>query len=147
MYFSHGTSNSTGVLVGLMEGLDYSVNKEVKDNNGRILILDAEIQGKRYLIINLYADNDEAGQLVTFAKLESLLESFHIKEERKTILGGDFNIIFDKRLDADGGSPCLKVETIQKLIDIMSEYDLCAIFRVRNPELRRFSWRQKTPLI
>ena len=122
LFFSHGTSNSMGVLVGFRKGLDYSVNKEAKDNNGRILILDVEIQGKPYLIINLYADNDQAGQLVTLAKLESLLERIGIKEERKIILGGNFNIIFDKRLDADGGSPCLKVETIQKLMDIMSEY-------------------------
>ena len=147
LFFSHGTSNSTGVLVGFREGLDYSLNKEVKDNNGRILILDVEIQGKPYLIINLYADNDQAGQLVTLAKLESLLESFDINEERKIILRGDFNIIFDTQLDADGGSPCLKVGTIQKLRDIISEYDLCDIFRVRNPDLRKFSWRQKTPLI
>ena len=147
LFFSQGTSNSTGVLVGFRDGLDYSVNKEVKDNNGRILILDVEIQGKPYLIINLYADNDQAGQLVTLAKLESLLESFDINEERKIILEGDFNIIFDTHLDEDVGSPCLKVGTIQKLMDIISEYDLCDIFRVRNPDLRRFSWRQKTPLI
>ena len=147
LFFIHGTSNSTGVLVGFREGLYYSVNKEVKDNNGRILILDVEIQGKPYLIINLYADNDQAGQLVTLAKLESLLESFDINEERKIILGADFNIIFDTQLDADGGSPCLKVGTIQKLMDIISEYDLCDIFRVRNPDLPRFSWRQKTPFI
>ena len=147
LFFSHGTSNSMGVLVGFREVLDYSVNKEVKDNNGRILILDVEIQGKPYLIINLYADNDQAGQLVTLTKLESLLESFEINEERKIILGGNFNIIFDTHLDADGGSPCLKVGTIQKLMDIISEYDLCDIFRVRNPDLCRFSWRQKTPLI
>ena len=146
-FFSHGTSNSMGVLVGFREVLDYSVNKEVKDNNGRILILDVEIQGKPYLIINPYADNDQAGQLVTLAKLESLLKSFEINEEHKIILGGNFNIIFDTHLDADGGSPCLKVGTIQKLMDIISEYDLCDIFRVRNPDLCRFSWRQKTPLI
>ena len=77
LFFSHGTINS--VLVGFREGLDYSVNKEVKDNNGRILILDEKIQGKPYLIINLYANNDQAGQLVTLAKLENLLESFDIK--------------------------------------------------------------------
>ena len=147
LFFSHGTGNSTGILMGFREGLDYSVNKVVKDNNGRILILDVEIQGNPYLIINLYADNDQAGQLVTLAQLESLLESFDIKEKCKIILGGDFNIIFDKRLDADGGSPCLKVGTIQKLMDIMSECDLCDIFRVHNPELRRFSWKQKTPFI
>ena len=125
--------------MGFREGLDYSVNKEVKDNNGRILILDVEIQGKPYLIINLYADNDQAGQLVTLAKLESLLESFDINEEHKIILGGDFNIIFDTQLDADGGFPCLKVGTIQNLMDIISEYGLCDIFQVLNPDLRRFS--------
>ena len=37
----------------IVHQLDYSVNKEVKDNNGRILILDEEIQGKPYLITNL----------------------------------------------------------------------------------------------
>ena len=87
---------------GSGKALDYSVNKEVKNNNGRILILDVEIQGKPYLIINLYADNDQAGQLVTLAKLESLLESFGINDERRIILGGNFNIIFDTHLDADG---------------------------------------------
>ena len=43
LFFIHGTSNSMGVLVGFREGLNYSVNKEVKDNNGRISILDVEI--------------------------------------------------------------------------------------------------------
>ena len=105
-----------------------------------------EIQGKPYLIINLHADNDQVGQLVTLAKLESLLESFDIKEESKIILGGGFNIIFDKSSDADGGSPCLKLGAFQKLVDIMSKYDLCDIFWVRNPKLRRFSWRQKLRL-
>ena len=103
LFFSHRASNGTGILVEFREGLNYFVNKEVKDNNGGILMLDVEIQGKPYLIINLYADNDQAGQLVTLSKLESLLQSFDIKEECKIILGGDFNIIFDKRLDADGG--------------------------------------------
>ena len=77
------------------------------------MILEVEIQGKPYLIVNLYADNDQAGKLVTIAKLENFLESFDIKEERKIILGDHFNIIFDERLDADGGSPCLKAGTIQ----------------------------------
>ena len=28
---------------------------------------------------------------------------------------------------------------------MMLESDLCHIFRVRNPDTRRFSWRRKTP--
>ena len=51
LFFSHGKSNSTGVLMGFREGLEYSVNKEANDNNGRILILDVAIQGKPYLTL------------------------------------------------------------------------------------------------
>ena len=38
LFFIHGTSNSTGDLVGFREDLGYSVNKEIIDNNDRILI-------------------------------------------------------------------------------------------------------------
>ena len=27
----------------------------------------------------------------------------------------------------------------------MSENDLCDIYRLRNPDIRRFTWRRKTP--
>ena len=46
MFFSHGTSNSTGVLICITEDLDCKVNNELHDKNGRILIIDTEIQKK-----------------------------------------------------------------------------------------------------
>ena len=61
------------------------------------------------------------------------------------IWGGDFNIIFDTTFDADGGFPKLKINSPSKLLSMMSENDLCDIFRVRNPDTRRFSWRRNTP--
>ena len=32
-----------------------------------------------------------------------------------------------------------------KLVSVMSEYDLCDIFRVHNPEMKCYAWRRKTP--
>ena len=29
---------------------------------------------------------------------------------------------------------------------MMSENDLCEIFKVRNPEMKRYTWRRKTPI-
>ena len=54
MFFSHGTSNSTGVLICVTEDLDCKVNNELHDKNDRVLILDMEIQSEHYAIINYY---------------------------------------------------------------------------------------------
>ena len=60
-------------------------------------------------------------------------------------MGWRFNCFFDCKLDADGGNPKLKVQSIAKLVSMMSENDLCDIFRVRNPDLKRYTWRRKAP--
>ena len=68
-----------------------------------------------------------------------------LEEDTQLIWGGDFNSFFDCKLDADGGNPKLKIQSVTKLVSIMSENDLCDIFRVRNPEMKRYTWRRKTP--
>ena len=52
---------------------------------------------------------------------------------------------FDTKLDANGGTPKLKVNSLTQLEIILEENGLCDIFRVQNPYVRRFSWRQRTP--
>ena len=52
---------------------------------------------------------------------------------------------FDPKLDADGGTPKLKVNSLTQLEIIIEENDLCDIFGVQHPYVRRFSWRQRTP--
>ena len=58
---------------------------------------------------------------------------------------GDFNMIFDKSLDADGGNPTLKIQSLTKIHTLMAENELCDIFRVRHPGEARFTWRRKHP--
>ena len=52
---------------------------------------------------------------------------------------------FNTKLDANGGNPKLKTNSLTQLEIILKENDLCDIFRVQNPYVRRFSWRQRTP--
>ena len=61
------------------------------------------------------------------------------------IIGGDWNFILDKNLDAEGGNSLLKLSSIAELTKIYEKIDLCDIFRIRHPEKRRFSFRQPTP--
>ena len=54
-------------------------------------------------------------------------------------------MIFDRSLDALGGSPILKFNSLKEIQSLMLDYKLLDIWRARNPTLRQFSWRQKYP--
>ena len=93
-FFSHGDNRSRGVLIGVRDGLEFKINKEIKDQNGRLLILDVDIQGEPYVLINYYANNDQAGQVKTLTDLCDLLEKIEFKENTKVIGGGEILICF-----------------------------------------------------
>ena len=88
VFFCHGTSNSIEVLICITEDLDCKVKNELHDKNGRILILDIEIQSEHYVIINYYGNNDQHGQLETLSGSESLSDKINFKPDTKIILAG-----------------------------------------------------------
>ena len=78
------------------------------DNDGRVLILDATINGSDYLLTTFYNANTEREQLRTIKNLNNLLKDFEDFHDKKVIFAGDFNLIFDKNLESVGGNPLLK---------------------------------------
>ena len=83
LFFSYGKTNSCIVLVGFCGNINYSVNKKLSDNNGRILVLDDTINGTEYLLINLYNGNAEPGQLSIVESLSKILKDFQDLSEKK----------------------------------------------------------------
>ena len=65
IYYSHGKTNSCGVLIAIYGNLNIYVKNKVHDNDGRVLILDATINGSDYLLINFYNANTKREQLTT----------------------------------------------------------------------------------
>ena len=57
IFFSHGKSNSFGVAIGYCGTEDLKVVNTARDKNGRMLILDAELNGTNFLLINFYNSN------------------------------------------------------------------------------------------
>ena len=145
MSFAHDTSNSRGTLIAFREGLKYIVISGHQNDNGRYVILKVEIQSSPIILINYYAPNEERQQVQVFTEISDILEKMELEEDTQLIWGGDFNSFFDCKLDADGGNPKLKIQSITILVSMMSENDLCDIFRVRNPEMKLYTWRRKTP--
>lgn len=143
LFFSHGKSNSCGVLIGFLGNKPFTVVHEFSDKNGRILILDIIFDNCEYLLINLYNANTEKEQLATLNDLEALLSKIDCFQSKRIIFAGDFNVIFDRRLDAKGGNPNIKNHSISKLIEIKEKMDLCDIWRIRNPKKKSYTFRQQ----
>ena len=52
------------------------------------------LDGDNYILINLYNANNETAKCKIFNELQSLLNFFDIKQNKRIIFGGDFNIFF-----------------------------------------------------
>ena len=115
-------------------------------NNGRYIILNIQIQGSPFIIIKYHAPDNENDQLLVLNEINQAMDELDVEQNTQIIWGGDFNISFDLQLDTDGRNPKLKVKSITKIMSIMSDHDLCDIYRTRFPSSQCFTWRQKTLL-
>ena len=113
--------------------MNICVKNKVHDNDGTVLILDATINGSDHLLINFYNANTEREQLTTIKNLNNLLKDFEDFHDKKVIFVGDFNLIFDKNLESAGGSLLLKKHSLSEIIELNKNFNLCDIWRVRNP--------------
>ena len=142
-FFSHGKRNSCGVLISYIGTHNFVVNNQKTDNDSRILILDVTINDVNFVLINLYNANTETEQVSVLNNLSSLLETFDVTLEKNLIFAGDFNLFLSSNFDAKGGKPAIKKKSLAKLIQLKESYDLCDIWRIRNPARSTFTFRQK----
>ena len=147
LFFSHGKTNSCGVAIGFYGSKTIEQIKKISDKSGRILLAEAIIDDTVFVLINIYNTNTESEQLKTLSDLVSIIDKVKDFQSKNIVLGGDFNFIFDISLESLGGNPCLKKESIVKLIQIKEKFDLYDIWRIRNPKIKRFTFWQLFLLI
>ena len=111
----------------------------------RYFVFDVLIDNNPVILVNYYVLNVESEQLKVLDELAHIFNQLQTLENTRFSWGGDFNLFFDFDLDAKGGSPKLKIKSFSKLLSMMSQNDLCDIYRIRNPEAKRFTWRRKSP--
>ena len=114
--FSHGKSDARGVLVAFLEGLKYKVRAQYVDDNGRYIVLDALFDNNPVILVNYYAPNVETDQMKVLDEIlifSTKLKILKISENTTFIWDGDFNLLFDINLDADGARLNRKLNRIQ----------------------------------
>ena len=145
--FSHGSEHSRGVMILVKENFDCELKVCHIDNDGRFIILRGQMQDHPFVVINIYAPNRANDQQCTFfEEIQMRLDEFEIDADSDIIIGGDFNVILDCDRDGFGGKPKLKI-ACKKIENLCSSFDLIDIWRIRNPESKRFTWKQNNPLI
>ena len=133
LYSSHGANHSCGVMVLVRSDLDFNLKS---------VVMEAVVQGSNFLLVNIYAPNKVQEQCLFFNNLNDIIENFVVDNEQKIVIGRDLNIALDSVLDCSGGNP-FKKGSVKYIQDLCLDYDLVDIWRIRNPETKRFTWRQK----
>ena len=125
VFFSHIKTDSCGVLTAYFGKETFAVKKQETGKEGRILILDVSVNDSEYILINLHNANTEKEQINVFSNMFAVLKRFDINTKIQTIMAGDFNLLFDSKLDAQGGNPTIKKKSLAKFIEFEESYDLC----------------------
>ena len=147
MVFSHGSAHSKGTLILFKPNFDINIHSEVCDEDGRYIILNVDIQDINYCLINIYSPNKENEKKILWNIMMENLKSLRINVNNNIIAGGDWNSIFNPNLDKSGVKTVCSNKVSPELAHLIDEYDLIDIWRIRNPTTKRFTFRQKTPLV
>ena len=146
MIYSHGSNHSRGVLVLIHQQFQFELKNSIIDDKGRFILLEVLVQESPFLLLNLYAPTKLSDQSVFFHEILSVLQTANFNSECRIIMGGDFNVHLDAVLDNSGGKSEIK-PTVKNIKDIMLTNKIIDVWRLRNPQTKLFTWRQKNPLI
>ena len=141
--YSHGTSNSRGVAILLPETYNFEILEHEEDPLGRKNVLCLNYENEQLCFINVYfPTQDHVNEQHDF--LELLVNDISQHQDKSLIIGGDFNTYLTK-LDCqiDNWKP---TKISEKLHSAMEEYNLTDIWRVLNPNTRRYTWRKGNPI-
>ncbi len=133
---SHGTTLSAGVAILFSPRLNVDILQQVEIEEGRALVVKAEVQGFTFTFINVYAPNTGSDRGTFFRTLENKLDA--IDQRECVVLGGDWNCCIDFTLDRTGEEPHFQSSSI--LAQVIQVADVVDVWRMKHPSLRQYTW-------
>ena len=95
---------------------------------------------KPVTLVNVYAPNEDDPNF--FKILSEHIEGF---QKDEIVIGGDFNLVLDEEKDKKGGLPKTHNNARKILCEISKTKIFKNAWRLLNPDISRFTWRQKQP--
>jgi len=110
IFFSHGTKHSKGVCILIHPSVQDKIEYSFSDKFGRIVLITVVINSLMLSLCNIYAPNNQGGQLEFLQELNNCLID---KSELTTlIVGGDWNCTLtknDKLVASPGKQPIMEI--------------------------------------
>jgi len=142
-YFAHGTTESKGIATLIPKSLCAHVNNVIRDREGRFLLLDVLLNDVNYVLLNTYAPTKDK-RILQLSFLDNLSDILKEYVDKRIIWAGDLNTYLQPDIDKYGGVQETPSDYALRLIGLMEFYDVIDIWRVRNPDKRMFTWRNRT---
>lgn len=136
LYYSNGTNNSKGVITLIRKNLDYKLNKEISDTNGRQLILDISFNEQSLVICNICTPNEDVPDFFT-----KTMASARACNSAEHIICGDFNLVLNPNLDRLN-TVNNNNKSMSTINDLLNECEMCDVWRVRNPASKKYTWHK-----
>jgi len=140
IYFSHGDSKSRGTAILFGSRFYPTVHSTYLDNNGRLVVLDLEVNGNRFTLACIYAPNIDDP---TFFR--HVITQIEATPNDNRIIGGDFNLVLNLDLDKKGGNRVTHSQSQLILQSYMEETELVDIFRKIHGNKKLYTWFRKKP--
>ncbi len=99
--FNSYTSNQRGVAILFSKDLEFKIIRTVRDDNGNMLCLEIEIEGKKITLITIYGPNVDTPQF--FSKVSDIISNF---DNQLVVLVGDYNLVQNQNLDTFNYKKC-----------------------------------------
>ena len=98
-------------------------------------------------MINIYAPKTDHEKAVFVKQLHDVITKSGIIRNDCVLIGGDWNTVLDSKLDKAGGVIKTGDTRTLEMKLLMVDLGLIDIWRLKNPLVRRYTFRQRRPLI
>ena len=138
-----------GVAVLIRSGLDFVIQHKHCDSKGRLIMVNAKIKDENYVLINLKGLNKDAEAICFYHDLLTTLQGVDLDSDSNVMIhvGGDLNCPLDLIIDKKGGILIPRQHVINSIENIQNEFSLQAIWRIKNPNTRSYTWSKSSPFI
>ena len=138
VFYSVGSSKSRVVTILVHKHLQFKSNRISTDDNGRMIIIETDIQGHPMILANVYAPNLDDPAF--FGMLEYKIGEVQNGRNYPIILGGDFNQVVDNVLDRSSPSNSRRRRAVDILNNICKDLGLVDVWRLLNPSSRDYTF-------
>ena len=114
------------LLVGL--SLNANVNLVFAGDEGWLVVADIAVKTFKFRVVAVYAPNIVGERRSFFQRLEPFLD-----DSKRLVLMGDWNAVFDPKVDKGGQGARGLGRCESSLIDFLAEFDLIDKFRLDHP--------------